>query len=165
MKNKTLKILILLLITNLSTGYAQKNIVCKGTITDAGTNKPLNDVLIYSAFNGDTVLYKSNAAGTFQMSLQTGSKLLLKKAGYTWQFFRAYNNDIQHIKMTRSKPQEKLTIIKADGKAVENLTVTFDGQPVTESEWDDAMSIDFKEVNFGIKTNKDGSTQFYIETR
>lgn len=164
MKNKTKTLLILLLITNLSAGYAQQNMVCKGKITDVGTHDPLKDVNIYRVSNGDTTLFKSNAAGEFQIPLQTGARLLLKKTGYAWQIVRIYNNDIQHIKMSRSKPSMNPTIF-ADEKVVENIVVTFDGQPVPQSEIDDALSIDFNDINFGIRKTKDGSTEFYMITK
>ena len=160
----------LLLLINVSTGYTQQNVVCKGQITDSTTNSPLNDVSIYRVFNGDTVLYKSNAEGSFQISLQTGSRLLLKKSGYAWKIARVNNSDILQIKMVKSKPTNKPSIYIINNDTIDNeVDVYFDGQIVPLSEINDAYSISPDEIGgFTIITKEksnDGKGKIYIISR
>ena len=166
MKNKLLSIFVLLLVILVSTGYAQQEIVCKGKIVDSGTYSPLKDVRIFRVFNGDTVLFQSNAAGEFQIPLQTGSRLLLKKSGYAWQIVRVNNNDIQQIKMVLSKQWPKPTAI-TNGIVDDDIDLYIDGQLVPEYEVNDAMGLT-KEISL-IKTipkqiSKDGRGKIYLTT-
>ena len=169
MKNKLLSIFVLLLAIIVSTGYAQQEIVCKGKIVDSGTHSPLKDVRIFRVFNGDTVLFHSNAAGEFQIPLQTGSRLLLKKSGYAWQIVRINNNDFQQIQMVTSKPSPKPSITNPVTGVIDyDIDVYIDGQLVPEHEVNDAMMDLAKEIA-GIRTvqkqaSQDGRGKIYIRT-
>ena len=165
MKNKTLSTFVFLLIINLSAGYAQ-NIMCRGTIVDADTNLPLREVSIYKERDINTVLLKSNNAGEFQISIQTGSRLLLKKSGYVWQIVRADNNNPQHIELVPSNPENSEIILRdADEKRREGETnLYFNGQLVPETERTDALGIDKKEIkNIDVRI-ENGKQAFIIDT-
>ena len=166
MKNNNLYFFIILLITHISVGYAQQNIVCKGKITDVNTNLPLQEVKIFKVFNGDTVMYQSNATGDFQISLQSGSKLLLRKPGYAWKTVRVSNDEILQIKLTPSKPQNP-TIHNTKEDKIYEADVYINGQLVPKSEVNDALSLDPKEItNLSTRTNKvTGRGEMHIETK
>ena len=168
MKKIPLFIVLLLLIVNTSVGYAQKDIVCKGTITDSITRLPLEDVRIYKIFNSDTVMFQTNPAGEFQISLQAGSKLFLKKTGYAWRIVSVSDNKIQQIKMKPSTPSSGPLITRTDtGKSFNNEDVDlyFNGQLVPFSEMNDALDIHGEEIiSVSLKTGEKRG-EMYIETR
>jgi hypothetical protein len=138
---KKLYTLILLLIINLSTGYAQQDFTCRGRIIDANTNLPLQDVRIYLNNEFKT---QSNSNGEFQLSLKTGSGLLFKKSGYGWRFLKITNNDTQQIRLVPSDPEksEMVFLDRAGNKReYDGVDFYFNGQLVPEAEWSDANGI------------------------
>ena len=170
MTPKKLYTLILLLIINLSTIYAQQNFTCRGRIIDANTNLPLQDVKIYLAKTNEFKT-QSNSNGEFQLSLEAGSGLLFKKSGYGWFFLRITNNDAQQIKLVPSDPEKSDPIFfDMDGNKREYDGVDFyiNGQLVPEVEKIDAYGI-FKNFNpnempFGIDTRTPGRIKYFINT-
>ena len=169
MKNRLLYFFVLLLITGVSTGIAQQQLVCRGKIVDSDSNSPMKDVMIYKVFNGDTVMFQSNAAGEFQIPLQTGSRLLLKKSGYAWQIVRVNNNDFQQIKMVRSKPLPRPTLTNPEtGEIDDDIDLYIDGQLVPKSDVNDAMSGLANELS-GLRVipkqgSRDGRGKIYMRT-
>jgi len=169
MNKKRIFILFFVLTTSLLTGHTQQQIVCKGKIIDSSNNLPLQNVKIYKVFNSDTVLYQSNNAGEFQISLQMGSRLLLKKSGYAWQIVRINTDDIKQIKMVSSKNSSK-PIISYDGIIDDDIDLYIDGQLVPESEVIDAISLDSKDLDLSFlrviskQMSKNGRSKMYLKT-
>ena len=152
MKNKKLYAFLLLLAINLSTIYAQEEIICRGKIVDANTNLPLQDVRIYE---GETLITQSNSNGEFQLSLESSSKFLLKKSGYGWYVLRVKNDDIQQIEMVPSKPPGQPN----------NNDFYFDGQLVPASEVNDASNINPDEIrDFNVRVTG-GKQSMYLYTK
>ena len=167
--NKKIFALMLFLIINI--GYAQQDFIFRGIITDANSNLPLPDVRIYRINAGDTLKSQCNSNGEFQLSLNVGSRLLLKKSGYAWQIVRITNNDLQQIKLIPSKQENsEIILYDLDDKRKEGeVDFYFNGQLVQKTEWADALSIDPNEIRgVGVrdaKLSKDGRHKFYIETK
>ena len=163
MRSKILNTFIFLLVINLTAGYAQ-DITCKGIITDAKTNLPLQDVRICS---GATEWLCLN--GEFQLSpLKADYKLILKKSGYAWHVLRLKNNDLQQGKLVPSNPENsEIKFVNSDNKRIEDeVDFYFDGQLVPKTEWADALSMDPKEIgNLEITLNRDGKPKLYIYTK
>ena len=148
MKNKILNTFVFLLVINLTAGYAQ-DITCKGIITDANTNLPLQDVRIYPSNALNTLIAQSGENGEFQLPpLKAGSKLIVKKSGYAWYVLRVNSNDLQQVKLVPIKPSGSNHTINGE---IAELKLYFDGQLVPEEDMDEAMSVDSSEagmVNF-----------------
>ena len=168
MKNKILNTLVLLLLINLSTIYAQQNLTCSGRIIDANTNLPLQGVRIYLA-KANEFKTQSNSNGEFQLSLEAGSGLLFKKSGYGWFFLRITNNDTQQIKLVPSEG-EGITFHDMDGnkREYDGVDLYFNGQLVPEAERIDANGIlknfNSNEMSFGIYTGTPGRMKYFIDT-
>jgi len=161
---KNLYTLILLLIINISTGYAQQDLTCRGRIIDANTNLPLQDVKIYLA-KANELKTQSNSNGEFQLSLEVGSGLLFKKGGYGWYFLRINNSDTQQIKLVPTDPaKSEIIFFDLDGnkKEFDRVDLYFNGQLVPEAEKSDANGIfnnfNPKEMDFRTDTKSTPET-------
>lgn len=147
-------------------GFAQQNFLCKGKIVDFNTKLPLQDVRIYCTYNNrDTIETLCNMKGEFQISLQTGSKLLFKKRGYAWHVVKIANKEIQQISLKPSRPIPKIQFQGEED--LDNTDIYVDGQLVPREEWDDAFSMDREEKTLGTassRVTKDKRNKIYIIT-
>ena len=165
MKYIRLDYFLLLFMVNVLTSYSQDSFVFNGQIMDINAGLPLQDVKIYCINNSDTTETSSNKKGEFQISIQAGSKLFLKKPGFAWHFVKIYNNDERKIYLTPSKNYSEKDIGKQN---FDTTDFYFNDHLVPQDEWDDASSIDqsmVRSINaYSSKTTNDKRNKIYIYT-
>ena len=137
MKNKKIYVFLLLLLMNLSAGYAQHT-VFKGIILDAATNLPLQDVEIYEDGVRKTV---SRETGEFGILFKADTKLVLKKSGYGWRVLEVKNDDLQQVKEVKLRLSDpNFARFFINGIEVE-YELYFDGQLVPKEQMVDAFNV------------------------
>ena len=171
MKNIYYHICLIVYIISVLTVSAQEDFIFSGIIVDIHTDEPLQNVKIYRIYDSDTIISHSNLKGEFQISLKTGTRLLLKKSGYAWHIVNV-TRDMKQIKLT---PSKKLShnfnnFNIAGEKQDENMVdIFFDGKLIPRAQWDDAISMD-KDLIKNVKVmhsriNKDGRSKIYFESK
>lgn len=137
-----LGLIIIISSINLQAIFAQNSVfVFKASIKDSITKAPLKNVRILRYHTGNAKEFVS-PDGNFEIPVEVGDKLHIRKKGYAWHSVKIKSKDIQDIFLVKSKSHQK--DIGLENYA--NTEVIYDGENVPQEDWDDVCSTNRDEI-------------------
>lgn len=150
-----LGLLFIITCFNLQEVLAQNNLFkYKASIKDSITQAPLKNVQIFRYYTGDTISMVSTD-GKFEIPVGIGAKIHFRKKGYAWHSVKITSKNIQDIFLTKSKSHQK--DIGLENYA--NTEIIYDGEVVSQEDWDDVGSINHDEIATLEIYNKNGKNK------
>jgi hypothetical protein len=105
----------------------QKSVLCKGTVLNSETGRPIPGVALYTdnKISGIT----TDANGEYQLKVTEGTKVRFKKEGYIWKTVTVIHQEKQKIHLS---PSQGAILSNGGEKMTE---IEYDGVSIPEEEW------------------------------